>query len=424
MHKTRRPARVARAVAVVGALASALVLAGCSSGSEAEPTVSGAALPDPDSTVSPSPGSEHAIVTGDDVEILARLESPTTGETWHEPTAIANPGLLAYPDYGIADDFQYFSIGTHGDSEIVAAVPAYYDYLFGGYSVYAVFEVTASTARLIDCPSARFGDKCMDWGEDWESPGRSIDQDTHYDSLTFPVEVQPLPGWKLDTAHLHEADWVDPRLAYGDANGFPGIALTPEEEALLGREGRKVLAELGDSALVEFRVPGVVPGLIASRLAIETPYGGVIPSESAFVAPWYGLDAVTWDDGAVTFMHESPFSGEIEPTPVTPARETCGGPDETLADEFAKDEWVAAGKHRLGGTVYLPKSGGNDLARAVWETMRDSSWGTDVDPALEYPYSTFDEFLDARSVFAWERPDGEWVVAIDAHAGQRVYECV
>lgn len=415
------PAVVAR----LGGLAAvaALAVAACSPATDIE--VSPSASAEPAITASPSVSADppHAIVSGDDVAILAKLESPTTGETWHDPVPIANLGLLEYPEFGIPDDYRYYEVGARGDATIVVAIPGFFDDLTGGLPVYAMFEVDASGARMVTCPSVRPLDFCLDWSSDWEEPGRSLDHSIRYDSLTYPVEVQPLPGWVLRTARLKDSKWVDSADAFGDSYTFPGISLTTGEADWLGRSDRRELVGLGQSTLVEFRHPGKVPGLTDSRFAIETPYGAVIPSESAMTSQWYGVGAVTWDDGAHTFTHLSPWDGTAEAWPVVSASLACFGPDETLAASFNRSQWVKSGVHRLGGDVYLPASGGNAVSAAVWQTMRDSSWGVDWEPALAYPYPTVDEFLAARSVFAWERPDGEWVIAMDAYAGQRVYEC-
>jgi hypothetical protein len=351
------------------------------------------------------------------------LRTPTTGETWHDPVPIDNLGLHTVEEFGIEDTYSYFEVGTRGAATIVVTVPEYFEYFSGGFPVYAMFEVEGGEARMITCPSARAGDSCLDWSTDWEQPGRSLDASTHYDSLTYPERIEPLEGWTLTTAHLASSDWVGPVETFGDANSFPTIATTDEERAFLGREERIMLTEMGDSALVEFRTAGDVPGLTDSRLAIETPYGGIIPSNSAFTSAYYGAGAVTWNDGTDTFTHPELWGDSTTAYPVRAAGLACFGPDETLAGDFDPSQWEVAGTHRLGFDVYVPRDAGNELARAVWITMRDSSWGADIEPSLAYPYETLGEFLDARSVFAWERPDGEWVIAVDGFASQRVYEC-
>ena len=419
---TATPARSAFSARLAGlATLVALAATACSPSTDPEASPSASSVPTASASVTPEP--PHEIVSGDDVAVLARLEAPTTGETWHAPVAIANLGLLEYPDFGIADDYRYYEVGARGDATIVAAVPAYFDPYVGGLPVYAMFEIDDSGARMITCPSARVLDTCLDWSTDWELPGRSLDNSTRYDSLTYPEEVQPLPGWVLRTARLSGSDWANSGHAFGDAYSFPGITLTPGEIDYLGRTDRYEVVALGASTLVEYRGTADVPGLVDSRFGIETPYGAFIPSESAFTSQWYGVGAVTWDDGVDTFSHPSPWDAAPMDWPVVSASLACFGPDETLATAFNPAQWEQAGTHRLGGDVYLPVDGGNAVSAAVWQTMKDLSWGVDIEPALAYPYATVDEFLDARSVFAWERPDGEWVIAMDGFAGQRVYEC-
>jgi hypothetical protein len=410
-----------RRVVVAALLVGILALAACSPPTDTDESPSASAPASP--SASPTEAPEIPLVSGPDIAVLERLESPTTGESWHEPVPIDNLGLLAYADSGIEDTYNYFEVGSRGSATIVVAVPEYFDYYFGGFTIYAMFEIDGGEARMLTCPSARSGDSCLDWSTDWEEPGRSLDPDTHYDSLTYPERIQPLEGWELTPAHLASSEWVDSTMAFGDANTFPTVATTDEERAFLGRDERIEIVALGDSTVVEFRAAGAVPGLTDSRFAMETPYGGVIPSQSAFTSSYYGTGAVTWNDGTETFTHPGIWDDAPQTSPVRAAALACFGPDETLAADFDVDQWEVAGTHRLGFDVYLPVDADNELARSVWITMRDSSWGEDIEPALAYPYETLDEFLDARSVFAWERPDGEWVIAMDGFGGQRVYEC-
>lgn len=421
--------RVSRPAAL--AAVAALSLAGCSlfaGDDDASPSPSPsatAAEPSPSPSPSPSPEPEpHEVVSGSDVGVLARLEAPTTGEVWQDPVPIDNLGLFEYEGTSFDDDYLYFQVGSHGPADIVVAVPAYFDYFTGGYGVYAMFEVTPGDARMLQCPSSRETDACFDWSDDWIEPGRDYDYVTTYDSLTYPERVEPLPGWTLEIAHTASSNYLQAIQAYGEASEFPGIATTAGERQFLGRDGSRIeVLAMGESMLAEYRRPAAVPGLTDSRLGIETPYGAVIPSQSTFTAPYYGQYAVTWNDGVDTWEHPDIFAGGLTTYPVRSAGLACFGPDETLADDLDPTEWEVAGSHVLGMDVYLPVAGGNDLARDVWETMRDESWGEDIDPALAYPYDTFDAFLDDRSVFAWQRPDGEWVIAINGFAGQRVWEC-
>lgn len=406
--------------------AGALALAGCSGGSgepSASPTPS---APPAAASATPSPTQEeHQIVSGADVAVLARLTSPTTGETWHAPVEVESLGLFSYSDDPADDDYRYLAIGTRGTAQIIVAVASYFEFFSSGYTPHALIEWDGSTATMVTCPSARASDRCLDYSTEWEGPGRVIDPTIHYDSLTYPTAVSPSPGWELQTAPLAQLGWVGPVHAYGDANDFPMIATSPDERAFLGRTGGfTTLAELGESRLVEYRQASSVPGLTDVRYGIVTPYGGLIPSESSFSGAAYGVGAVSWDDGADTFTHPDAYGDGDEAYGARSASLVCFGPDETLADGFEATKWQRAGTHVLGFPVYVPVAGGNSIAQAVYETMRDHSWNDQIDGIdLTYPYATYADFLDARSVFAWDRGDGTWVVAIDAFAANRVYEC-
>lgn len=415
-----------RGLAFTAVAAVALLIATACSPTGGESAGSASAAP---STVAPPPTTDppvaHELVTGEDVAILDRLMSPTTGETWQTPVEIDNLGLFAYPASEPTDTYRYFHIGDRADARIIAVVDSYFDELLGGHTVFAVIEHDGTTARMITCPSARASVGCLDFSTDWLTPERALDTAIHYDSLTYPSQVQPAAGWTLRLAPLAYSSWPVAREAFGDANDYPGIGLSADARAAIGREGERiVLAELGESTLVEWRSSTAMNGLAATYLAIETPYDGVIASWRAFVADWYGVGAVTWDDGADTFTHPDVWTGDPVEYQVQAANPTCSWADESLATTFDASQWVKAGTHRQGVDVYVPSSDRNAIAQRVYRAMSEGSWGDDIDPALAYPYASIDEFLNARSIFAWQRPDGEWVIALDSFAAQRVWECV
>ena len=424
------PLSIRRGSAQIAGVVLALVaLAACSPSSDETPA-SASSTPTPAPTTSPpapttEPPEPHEIVSGADVAILERLEAPTTGEVWQTPVEIASLGLFPYQDAGTVDAFRYFHIGNRDGSRIIAAVEPYFEPLLRGHNIFAVIEHDGVIARMVTCPSSRTSDGCLTFSEDWLEEGRSIDTAIHYDSLTYPVAVEPVPGWTLRLGPLAHSPWPVTIEAFGEANAFPGFSLTPDALELTGLDGdRSVLAELGESALVEWRSPSPVPGIVESYLAVETPYGGSIPSRTAFTDDWYGVGAVTWDDARDTFTHPAIWDGGTETFPVRPANLACVMADDALATSFDESQWVKAGTHRKGLDVYVPVPGGNAISQAVFTTMKDSSWAHEVEPTLTYPYTSYADFEAARSVFAWERPDGEWAIAVDAYALQRVWECV
>jgi len=369
-------------------------------------------------------GQQRGIVSGKDVTILERLQSPTTAEVWQTPVEISNLALFTHTDGATRDDYRYFQIGSRDGSRIIAVVEPHFTPLLVAQSIVAVIESDGTSVRMIMCPSARESDGCLSFSNDWVTAGRSLDTATHYDSLTYPRTVEPVPGWTLNVAPLAASPWAQTFEAFGEASSFPAFPADADALDMTGHDGqRRVIASLGDSSLVEWRSPSPIRGLVESYLTIETPYGANIASRMTFTSDWYGVDAVTWDDGRDTFTHQTPWGGGTETYPVRSANLTCVIADDALATTFKRNEWVKAGTHRTGRDVYVPKPGGNPLSTAVFNTMKDTSWADEVDPDFAYPYTSYADFEAARSVFAWQRPDGEWVIAIDAFAAQYVYEC-
>lgn len=427
-----RRRRRARAALVTGAAVGVFALAGAGTWLglrmwDAAPIASNPPLPSvsesPSPLPTPTPTPEESpvlwagFVTGDDVDVLARLKDPTTGETWSVPTEIDDPGIQ-----DAETSARYFEVGARGTATIVVEVWPDFDLSFGEYAIGGIYEVDGDEIRFIACPSARGSDTCIDEPYGWAGAARVIARDIHYDSLTYPAVAFPQAEWRLTPARSTDsyAGWGSAFLGY--AYMFDGIDQTAVLAELMGPDGFLSLP-LGDSALVETRGPGIVAGTVNSNFGIVTPFQSFIPSAGYFVSPWYGVDVVTWDDGKDSFTHTPSWAEDSEKWAVVPAKETCAAVDETLLESMDPAQWQAAGKHTAGQTVYLPVEGGNATARAVWEWMSENSWAEQIDPTLTYPYDTFDQFLDARSVFAWERPDGEWVLAIDSFARQHVYEC-
>lgn len=392
-------------------------------------TPSGSASEGPSSTPSPSvtPTPDREIVSGADVEILERLENPTTGEHWHEPQPIEN---LQLEDNADGEDLNnYFAVGTHGKATIIVSTASEFIVYGNGFPVGLMYESDDDGLRFIACPSARDSDDCID--ADLVPESVAIDTTTHYDSLTYPATISPVAGWNLHRT-IPDGSYVLGSSYFGSANTFPGNVSETNDISTFGYEDRIELASLGESTLAEYRVRGMVPGTTASRYVIETPFGSVIWlgegngnswEPSPVNGEWYSAGAVTWDDGKNTFTKSPEGASSFEKPRPVPAAELCFAPDEVTVDALDPEQWVAAGDHTEGPRVYLPVEGGNDQSKATWKWLSENSFGSEGDEADVYPYSSYKEFLADRSVFAWQRPDGQWVLAINSYAGQRVYEC-
>ncbi|WP_084125622.1 hypothetical protein [Demequina sp. NBRC 110054] len=362
------------------------------------------------STPSASPSAEPAqttapLVTGDDIAILERLENPTTGETWHEPVEIEAPAALA------DTEGTYLSVGTHGDADIVLWVSDYYLYEHVGYDA-ALYEVDGSGVRWIRCPSVVPNDECEPSSDYWETDDRTYDIFTNYDSLTLPRTVTPAAGWSID---LSSADRM-----YLAGNEAAGTTLTQDRADFLGYGERSIVAELGPWTLMQDESDGFVDGLVDVRYRLVSSFGASIELP---------VDAGSDYAEAIAAFTAS----ASETTQILPASRSCFRPNETIDPGHDPEAWVASGTNDDGQTVYVPVDGGNDVARAVYDALAESSFmvlDTEEGGYLEgaeayaaFAYASYDEFLAARSVLTWDRGDGVWVVGIDARASQVVYEC-
>ncbi|WP_062389392.1 hypothetical protein [Demequina iriomotensis] len=377
------------------------------------------ASPAPEPSASPSGTAESEadpsvpLVTGDDVAVLERLMNPTTGETWHEPVEVDVPAGVEATDHRI-----YLEVGARADAAIVAAVTTYDSfYTTEGFQVVALLEVDGSGTRQIVCPSTRADDMCVG---DTEIAGAAEDRETHYDSLTYPRSVTPAAAWTIATGTL------DPSTHGGTALGWASLAagayaVLPDGTASTSvrtDQTRTEIAELGGSTLVALETPGEVEGTVEVHYAIDTPLGTRVQVGPATAG--YGAGAVTWTDGVDTFAHPDGWGVDGVARP----NEPCWGGHEMLDAAHDASRWTLAGESSAGTDVYVPADSSNELARRIFEFERDRSYGELVDPIYVYPYETFQEFLDTRSLFTWQRGDGAWVLGIDSFAGMRYYECV
>ncbi|MFV0633783.1 hypothetical protein [Demequina sp.] len=385
------------------------------------PAATASSSPSPTPTNSTGEGTPApASAMGDDAQWLERVVSPTTGETWHAPVALGALGLVGGSG---SEQLQYYDIGSVGTWEIVATVWPEFQYFSGGYPVEHLLLMRDGEVRLLTCPSSQSDDTCI-VADDTE--GLAEDGTVHVDSLSYPNSVTTAEGLTVQTA---TPQGYGQRTAYaheyaGALVAAPGIELTVDDRDFLGMGERRELATLGDSVLVEDRIDGWVEGLTDARYRIVTPFGGEIDLPWA-LADAYGAGAVAWDDGRDTWTHPAPegASSSEQEYGLLPATRTCFGAAETLDTRHDPTGWVAAGSTVAGQTVYLPRDGGNEVARAVFDAMRGNPEDVQGLEMEQFPYATYEAFLEARSVMTWQRADGQWVVAIDAYAAQRVYEC-
>ncbi|MGY4643660.1 hypothetical protein [Cellulomonas sp. URHB0016] len=358
--------------------------------------------PTPTPTPSSSPTSDVAPPTApeDDEAGIAKVMSPTTGETWQKP--VEDPAMaLRLTGY---DDQRAFLVGHRGDASIYAL--AQDDSL--SRSVEGLYEVVGDQVTLIECPAS--ADRCSSFYEpDLAGRGIAVDRTTHYDSLTVPTAIRVSATFGVTLTFALESGWDS---VYGHAL----LLVDPDVEP-------RTLRQLGGGRLVELRMPaaGVVPGLTPILYAYVTPAGGayrVAPGDVAMADP----AAFQWDDGMVR-----PAGWEGMGATAPGARQ-CGWSDLAIESGHVDTDWRPAGTARDGRRIYVPVPGGNAVSHAVFVHERDASWGQPegaedmVYGAEMYPL-TEEQFLDQHSLYAVQGPDGEWLLGLRADAAATVYEC-
>jgi hypothetical protein len=414
---------------VIGASLLFASLTGCTPSPEAtpSPTVPSTASATPSPSPEPVRAEREANIP--DEVVVTRMANPRMGEVWHEPVPLDEDlELFRYDDggsYASSGYARYFEIGTRGEATIVALAEVEFNVWEMGHVIHAVFEIDDAGARYISCPSARTEAPCISPPAYVNPDPFTIDTETFYDTLT-------LPEWITVGDGLSVAGWQQPLDSYaewtwGSASLFrDGITWKYEPE--LAEDGLPWGEFERETGRLEYAeqfstVPGTrtsvvrlssqrqqIAGVTAIEYGIVMAHGGLVRVGPAGMNG-FGVGSITWDDGATVTSR------------FTAVTQTCFAAPFTLLDDFDPDQWVAAGETADGQRVYLPVDGGNTVAHAAFDYLHGHSWGVDGDEDGDYPYDSADEFVEARSIFTYQLPGGDWIVAMDPLAAQRVYEC-
>ncbi|WP_243886295.1 hypothetical protein [Cellulomonas fengjieae] len=380
----RRATESFAAVGVVGALGAGLWFGlGQSAPDPVVPvetqTVTPTPTPEPSATPTPTPtptGPPTRADSIDDATVVARLSAPRTGEVWTTPVrAPEQDALLPSDDF---PGWTVYLVGSRADASIYLGVSPWSGPQYGP-GAEALFEVDASGARLIACPSARTGDPCVD--PDGAVP-IARDEATFYDTLTLPESVD-LGGFVVTTAGAREQ--ASPH--------FLGRAVQLEGPPFEIRTVRT----LGSLAVVERSEPSEISGLTNLSYGVLTPFGSFVQLFPGDV-PGGDFGDITWDDGVTR--------GEVDEWTSGPGSGSCSWWAYSREQHHAAEQWREGGTTADGRRVWIPAAGGNPLSRTVraWHEARAQAAGE------EYPYPTDDAFLQANALFAIQGPGGEWLV--------------
>lgn len=412
------------ALAVVGALAAAATLGTRYAPEPAvtpTPTTS-ASVPSPTPTPTPTATADPAptgpVVRADDVDdatVLARVAAPRTGEVWTTPTPVDALAPLFEGDDGTVSE--WYLVGHRGDAAIYAVSLSSADASDGelrraeGNGV-ALVEQDATGLRQIDCPSSRGTDACAG-----ATPygAVAVDTTTFYDSLTLPRALTLPGGYTVTTTA-----------------STPTGASTGSLAGLLLDDETRTLATFGPVRVEERTIPSSVPdspaGLRHVVLVLRTAWGGSLPLASRDV-PGGDDTRITWDDGVVRSSGDT-----AHPWTTAPGSATCDFAMFSVeTDGHETAAWQPTGTLPDGRRVYTPAPGHEQLAATLRDWHHAASggevWvggdqdGEYVDGRTAYPFPTVEQFLDARALFAFQGPGGQWLLGMRGVAASSVYEC-
>jgi len=349
----------------------------------------------------------------DDATVLARLAAPRTGERWHDEPIDASDALDAlFTPEELASGLEptLLLVGDREASAIYAlSFPAPHDEDTVAWGTRVeLYEIDEDGPRAILCPSARTGDACA---EDFTASKAVADRDTFYDTLTLPASLPLDDGFALSTAATR-----------ADATRVVGLPAPQGDE----HETLTPVAELGALTVVQRGVRGEVPGARSFSYAVLTPLRTLVPVADADVPGLDYLD-ITWDDGVD--RGEQVVDGAWAAYATAPAVDTCSTAQVTVELDHDPAAWRTAGRTADGRDVVVPAAG-NPLAAGVHRRHLESSGTLDPDTgatltgtAAGYPYATLDEFLDARSLYGVQGPDGAWHLHLRPEAANVVWEC-
>jgi hypothetical protein len=346
--------RIGASAATIAAL---IGLSACSS----SPTASASSGPSltatqPTATASAAPSStvtsEAGIFTGrnasmTDIEALARLANPKTGETWFStPKAIAAPSWAASNPNLDPSSISWFEFGMRAGNTIVGYVDQ---------NIQELFERSkGGTWQWIGAPSARqpaTGASGVSFG----SAEVPLNETIYYDSLTLPAQFTLPSGEPLE---VHEND------RGGLASPGYTVANQPTGTTVDALGGYSIIRYATPVTFVWAGIYGVTApsGVTYQDLyyMLHTPYGTYIP---LFYDPFPGLDAVTWSVPTTFATDAFTYLADLNDI-------SCGVWEKdhnTIVVGVPAAEWTVGGKTSLGQSVYVPTSS-NRLLQPLYDS--------------------------------------------------------
>ncbi len=374
------------------------------------------------------------------------MANPRTGETWHAPVRAPQYDALLPEDWDGTP--RAFVVGERAGFDIVIGLssldPEWHhpDASPSGVVGVLLYEIRDDVAYEVPCPSARTTDPCdpsLEYGGVRSGPMAS---DVFYDSLTFPTAIA------LDRGLIG-------RLTSGDSDpgGYPGgypmtglgllAEATPDAFEPYGAPTSAILSTLpGGATVVREEVSSNITGVTNALYAVRAPFGGLFvidPNVPTYDDGSFVLSGVAWEPSATAPSVLPIDDGRFWVYPA--AGYQCDlGIAYSIDHTHAASEWVKVATDDLGRDIFAPVEGGNRVALAVYTRMQEirgweggadlyaARWpiirgesGLRAEPTEDYPFATYEEFVDQYGVLTYEIAPGTWAIAARAMAS--IFEC-
>lgn len=326
-----------------------------------------------------------------DQDALARFIKPTTGEKWLSKAKPLGDLKLLKPDqYNTDEEYKpkYSEVGSRNDNQIIAG-----EHIVGITSKIDLFEKSPEGKySLILNPDANTiaeNDKdTITRTKDSLTSLSTIDEITHYDSLTPPSELELTGGAKIKLVK---------QLNF--ANQYSLINLDDKDIS------KSLVKEYGASKLYRVDKKYVDTGLSAINYAIKPPVGFVYALEYQPIST--DLSGYTWNNGMnVEKSTKEDFSQSSKMSPIIRG---CGSSANSysIVNNIAQSELEEVGKTDTGEVIYGFKDNNNSILNKAYD---EYATPRKQDPKTYPNVPDKNTFIKNHAVVLYKNSSSEWMI--------------
>ncbi|MFZ2125186.1 MAG: hypothetical protein WA087_00170 [Candidatus Saccharimonadales bacterium] len=312
--------------------------------------------------------------------VLAKIITPTTGETWlDKPVKMSKQGYFVSDETNIEDYTDYYQAGARGKNTIIMAVTVQV------FPEHRLFEkLPDGSINYIAQPSslAVYNETQNDVSQIISSKVKIIDN-VHYESLSYPYKIQ-----------LDDKGGV----AYMPNYSTIGSNYFIPENTKQNSVKQTVIKALGRSSLVKVESRNVETGLVSISYAIKTPLDTKIGLRYEPLAT--DTQDYQWSVGSFW------TSGSLKP--ITRGC-SLSNVSVTMADLLTDSDVQLAGRSSDGQTLYEFKNQKNTLLKKAYAEFKDYY---DSDTDSQYHGMSLESFVYDHGLVLYKDIYGQWLVYV------------